>query len=86
MANIAMHQLPIQGNFMNSNIIMILLTLLQIYEHEVKSNRFAYCQLLVVPDPNGPSCLLHREVPVKHMVTEDDQYAVYIVYSSSGER
>ena len=49
-------------------------------------NRFAYCQLLVVPDPNGPSCLFHREVLVKHMVTgDDDSYAVYIVASPSGE-
>ena len=71
---------------MNSYVIMIQLidtygnnSLLQIYEHEVKSNRFAYCQLIVVPDPNGPLCLLHREVPVKHIVTDDDPYAVYIV-------
>ena len=52
----------------------------------MKSNQFAYCQLIVVCDhPQGSSCLLHRKVPVKHMVTEDDHYAVYIVCSSSGE-
>lgn len=53
----------------------------------MKSNQFAYCQLLVVRDLKGSLCSLHLEVPVKHMVTdsEGDPYAVYIVCSSSGE-
>ena len=52
----------------------------------MKSNRFAYCQLIVVRDPQGSSRLLRRKVPVKHVITnKDDPYAVYIVCSSSGK-
>ena len=51
----------------------------------MKSNRFAYCQLRVVRDPQGSLYLLHRKVPVKHVITEDDPYAVYIMHSLSGE-
>ena len=51
----------------------------------MKSNKYAYCQLIVVRDPQGSSRLLRRKVPVKNVITEDDLYAVYIVCSSSGE-
>ena len=54
----------------------------------MKSNQFAYCQLRVVHDPQGSSYLLHRKVPVKHVITqsdEDDPYVVYIMHSLSGE-
>ena len=47
----------------------------------MKSNQFAFCQLIVVRDPQGSSPLLSWKVPVKHVVTENDPYVVYITHS-----
>ena len=51
----------------------------------MKSNRFAYCQFKVERDPQGSLCSLRRKVPVKHVITEDDPFVVYIMHSLSGE-